>query len=130
MSPDPKRGIPKTKALADQKELSLDPPAQWWLGVLRRGSLPLTAIADWENGPIVLDPMSKDELLTDYERFLRASRSSSGNASHKAIVEAGKALGLETGMSKGGKQRIWTLPPLRDAQRRFAERLGASGLFD
>lgn len=54
----------------------------------------------------------------------------SAKASHRAIVSAGRALGLETSRTGGGIARVWRLPPLGEARRLFQERLGASEMFD
>ena len=125
----PSRGIPKTQALAEQKALSLDPASKWWMGLLDRGSLPVTELIAWDHGPAELDPVSKGELLEDYDRFLKTNRVFSAKASHRALATAGRSLGLQTGKTKTG-ERAWTVPPLAEARRLFEERLGASGMFD
>lgn len=126
----PARGIPKTQALAEQKAFSLEPASKWWMAQLDRGSLPTTEIFDWAEGPVTLDPVSKGEMLEDYDRFLKANRVFSAKASHRTIVASGRALGLDTAKSKDGKERLWTLPPLAEARRAFEETLGASDLFE
>ncbi len=126
----PSRGIPQTQALAEQKAASLDPASKWWMGVLDRGSLPTTESLGWDRGSVRLDPVAKGELLEDYDRYLKANRVFSAKASHRAIVSAGRALGLETTRPKGGRERGWVLPPLGEARRLFQDRLGASELFD
>jgi hypothetical protein len=126
----PSRGIPKTQALAEQKAFSLEPASKWWMAQLDRGSLPTTEIFDWAEGPVTLDPVSKGEMLEDYDRFLKANRVFSAKASHRTIVASGRALGLDTAKSKDGKERLWTLPPLAEARRAFEETLGASDLFE
>jgi hypothetical protein len=126
----PSRGIPKTQALAEQKAFSLEPASKWRMAQLDRGALPVTEIFDWANGPVVLDPVSKGEMLEDYDRFLKSNRVFSAKASHRTIVASGRALGLDTIRSAGGKERHWTLPPLAEARRAFEETLGASDLFE
>lgn len=127
----PSMGVPKTQALADQKVLSLEPASRWWMGLLDRGALPTSQTIAWDQGPVSLDPVSKRELLEDYDRYLKANRSFGANATHKAIVAAGRSLGLDPSVkSRCGKERLWTLPSLEDARRAFESRLGASGLFD
>lgn len=128
----PSRHVPRTQALADQKAMSLDPASRWWMGLLDRGALPTSdgEAIRWQDGPITLGAVAKAELLDDYDRSLRASdRSSGANASHRALVAAGRALGLETGRRGGGAERTWVLPGLDEARRLFEGRLGASGLF-
>ena len=128
----PSRGIPQTQALAEQKALSLDPASKWWMGLLDRGELP---VADkvafrWEGGAVTLDHAARAELVEDYDRFLKSNRVFSSKASHKAVVNAGRALGLETVKIRGGRDRAWAVPPLAEARRLFEARLGAGGLFD
>ena len=99
------------------------------MGLLDRGSLPVTELIAWEQGPAEIDPVSKGELLEDYDRFLKTNRVFSAKASHRALATAGRSLGLQTGKTKSG-ERVWTLPPLAEARRLFEERLGASSMFD
>lgn len=126
----PSRGIPRTQALADQKVHGLDPASKWWMSVLDRGVLPVTESLAWDREAADVDAASKAELLEDYDRFLKANRVFSAKATHRALVTAGKALGLEAVRSRGGAERSWRLPPLAEARRLFQERLGASDLFD
>jgi len=127
----PARNVPRTQALADQKALSLDPASKWWMGLLDRGTLPVSdkEAIRWLDGPVELGAAARAELLEDYDRFLKANRVFSAKASHRALATAGRALGLETGRSKDGRERTWALPGLDEARRLFEERLGASGLF-
>ena len=127
----PSRGIPRTQALADQKALSLDPASKWWMAVLDRGTLPVADKVSyrWESEAAEIDQAAKAEMLDDYDRFLKSNRVFSAKATHRALATAGRALGLETGKTKGG-DRAWWLPPLAEARRLFEERLGASGMFD
>jgi hypothetical protein len=137
----PSRGIPKTTALAEQKALSLDPASRWWLNLLERGWLPFTYVLDiekrreqvldrfkWEDEPVQIQPDQKEELLRDFEAFLRTNRLYGGNASHRAIVEAGRKFGLEVARP-GGKERVWILPRLDEARRQFEASLGGANLF-
>lgn len=125
----PSHDIPKTKALAEQKALSLEPAARFWMSLLDKGSLPTTEVIDWEGGPIDLSPLGRNELLGEYERFLKANRHYNTQASHKALVAAGQPFGLLTRRGKGGTERLWALPPLAEARRRFEESLGGASLF-
>lgn len=84
----------------------------------------------WEEGAVKLDQAARAELVEDYDRFLKANRVYSAKASHKTLVTTGKALGLETVRTKGGKDRAWVLPPLEESRRLFEERLGAGKLFE
>jgi hypothetical protein len=126
----PSLGIPKTRALADQKALSLDPASKWWMGVLESGALPILGAHGWPHEAAELGPEAKGELVADYDRFLKANRLYSAKATHKALATAGRALGLDTAKSRDGRDRVWTLPPLAESRRLFEERLGTSDLFD
>lgn len=125
----PSHNVPQTQALADQKEQSLKPAQQFWLHYLTLGMLPVTGSLDWEGGPVTLDPVAKGEMVEAYGSFLAKHRLI-GNATHKALTTAGEALGLDTCMSMGGKERHWTLPSLADACRAFEKSLGSQGMFD
>ena len=125
----PSRHVPKTQALADQKVFSLEPAHRFWMQQLDSGVLPVTGAFDWEGGPVTLDPVAKGEIVDAYDRFLVKHRLN-GNASHRALATAGRALGLDTGRSKGGKERHWTLPSLADARLAFEKALGSQDMFD
>jgi hypothetical protein len=125
----PSHNIPKTKALAEQKALSLEPAAKFWVSLLDKGVLPVTEITDWEGGPIDLSPLGRNEVLGEYDRFLKANRLYHVQASHKALVSAGRTFGLLARRGKGGTERLWALPPLAEARRRFEESLGGAALF-
>jgi hypothetical protein len=70
----PSRGIPKTKALAEQKALSLDPVSRWWMGLLDRGWLPIQIPYRWEAGAVEIGPNEKFDMMRDLEDFHRSNR--------------------------------------------------------
>lgn len=125
----PSVDIPKTQALADQKIHSLDAPTLFWKSLLERGTLPTTSLLDWTGDALVIDAISKQEVIDEYDRFLKAGRHYSRRATAKALVGAGKTFGLDT-VNKDGSERQWTLPPLREARRRFERSLGSSDMFN
>lgn len=111
------------------------------MNVLERGWLPFTYLLDiekrreqvldrfkWEDEPVQIEPEHKEELLKDFEAFLRANRLHGSNASYSAMVDAGRKFGLEV-VRPGGKKRVWILPPLDEARRRFEASLGSADLF-
>lgn len=124
----PARSVPQTEALADQKLLSLDPASKFWMEVLQRGSIGTIREEEWSSGPLTL-ASERQELVEDYDAFLKRNRIFSAKATSKALVNAGKALGLEPGRTAGNTTRAWTLPPLDEARRLFEKRVGTSGLF-
>ena len=126
----PAKNIPQTRALGDQKVLSLAPASKFWLEVLSEGALPVDA-ADfdgWAEGPLDLGPTDKDRLVSEYDAFLKRNRILSTRATHKALVQAGKRFGLEVNRP-GGQARVWTVPSLAEMRDRFERSLGADGLF-
>lgn len=132
----PSRGMPQTQALADQKVLSLGPIEKFWLEVLSQGDLPLYVAElggsrefDWENGPVTLGPKDRALLVEELNRFLLRRRIMHARATHKALLKVGAELGVETSRP-GGKERIWTLPPLPEMRQAFEKMVGSEGLFD
>lgn len=123
----PAHNPPRTQALAEQKLMSLDPPAKFWFEALDRGELPGVSEAEWLAGSVSLTT-ERNVLLEDYDVFLKRNRIYSLKASHKALATAGRDFGLVAGKSKGD-ERAWTLPPLAEARLRFEARIGAQDLF-
>lgn len=124
----PSTEIPKTQALADQKLHSLDPATLFWRSLLERGTLPTTSLIDWAGGAVIIDASSKQEVIDEYDSYLKTGRHYNRRPTAKALVGAGKILGLDT-VNKDGKERQWTLPPLHEARRRFEQALGSADLF-
>jgi hypothetical protein len=58
------RSVPKTEALREQKALSMDMDAEWWLQILRRGTL-LAEHEDWK------EFVSSDLLALEYSNYTR-----------------------------------------------------------
>lgn len=123
----PSRHVPKTQALADQKVFSLEPAHRFWWQALDSGMLPTTKGYDWTDGPLLLDPVYKGELVDAYDRFLVKHRLN-GNASHRALVASGRALGLATTVKN--TERCWVLPQLAEARLAFEKALGSQDMFD
>lgn len=58
------RSVPKTEALREQKALSMDPDAEWWLQILRRGTV-LPEHDEWR------EYVSVDLLGVEYNNYTR-----------------------------------------------------------
>lgn len=73
------RNTPKTAALQEQKSLSMNVESEWWMNVLKQGTL-LTSHSEWH------DFVSMDLLLIDYINYTRNfSIHRRGNASRMEI---------------------------------------------
>lgn len=130
----PSSCIPQTRALGDQKVQSLDPPSKFFLWLLSEGNLAEIVLSegelqDWQEGPIELGQEERTHMLAAYDAFLKRNRIMHVRATHKALVNAGKPIGLSTSRP-GGQERCWTVPSLAEMRANFEERLGAEGLFE
>lgn len=130
----PSSRIPQTRALGDQKVQSLDRPSKFFLWLLTEGNLADIVLCegelqDWRVGPIELGQEERAQMLAAYDAFLKRNRIMHARATHKALVNAGRPIGLSTSRP-GGQERCWTVPCLAEMRATFEERLGAPGLFD
>ena len=120
----PRDNVPQTKALAEQKAMSLGPEESWWDGLLDTGRLPSFLMDEpWEDRPVEAD---RDELYADYvahAKMLAAKpRTKAGLAmrikkragwdDHQAILEDGR------------KAWRWVLPRLDEARDIWAKSTG------
>lgn len=126
------RAVPKTDALREQKTLSMDPDVEWWMSVLRRGTL-LPEHGQWH------DNVSIDLITVEYTRY--------GRTFHQ--IRRGSASRLEMAMGSfipGGMKRYqravpvevpypdgvqtisdpwyWKIPPLDECRKHFDENFG------
>lgn len=124
------RDVPQTDALREQKELSLDSIADWWLNKLKEG----TIVADDKEWP---KEVRKEQLIADFvehnERWRvvkRGSQTALGKFMHKYCPNMQVLQKLTTfwEMSGDGFQRevrkrayFWTLPTLQAARDRWDE---------
>jgi hypothetical protein len=74
--------------------------------------------------------MEKTALREDYDHFLKSNHVYSEKATHKALVDSGKDLGLAPVKINRGAERGWTLPPLPEMREAFERRIGSSELFN
>lgn len=128
----PSRDIPRTQALADQKVLSLGPVEKFWHELLGSGELPGLSDADgtWRASPVTLGNEGRNELVDALDLFLKRNRIFHVKATHRALLSAGKRLGVEVARAGGGSERLWTLPPLGAMRSAFEEVVGAQEMFD
>ena len=127
----PALDLPRTAALADQKQRSLSHIMKWWQELLSRGELATTeAMTDqWAIEPVTLGPADRTALLDDCDRYLKRNHVYHEKATHTAIVEAGKVFGLTTGTANRGRERTWILPPLGEMRAAFDRHIGAESSF-
>ena len=128
----PSRDMPRTDALAEQKLLGLSPAMKWWHETLSRGELPVADFSNrcWSDEPITVDAEGRRALLDDFDRFLKRNRIFHEKATHPALTESGKPLGLETTRVKRGSERAWVLPPLPEMRAALGRFVGMESLFD
>ncbi|SFI90767.1 DUF5906 domain-containing protein [Albimonas pacifica] len=131
---------PSTSALGEQKLMSADPLTQFWEQRLARGDLASLILqvdedVEWSeecDQALELSPAQKTALLDAAEAFVLKRRALATKVSHKALLGAGRCLGLDTTpRRRGGSERRWVVPPLAEARRRFEKHFGLSaGYFD
>jgi len=128
----PALDVPRTDALADQKQRSLSAIMKWWQETLSRGQLPTTEVRtdEWADGPVTLGATARTDLLDDCDRYLKRNRVYHEKATPPALIESGKSLGLTTNRINRGKERAWVLPPRAEMRAAFERHVGAESLFD
>lgn len=128
----PWQSIPTTKALADQKVMSLKPAERFWMDLLSSGDLPFhnKGAAAWRNSRVEAGAEDRATLVEAYDHHLKRNRVFSAKATHKSLLQVGGLLGVEAVRTAGGAERIWVLPPLPDMRAAFEKLVGDEGLFD
>lgn len=121
------RRPPKTKALLEQKILSMEPHARWWYGKLVDGRLLPTDEA-WK-GEINSDALHADYIVTlqAYGVHYRASKQELSRILGGLLPPGfpGKHRRMFDGDDT--PRRTWTFPPLADARREFETVVGVTG---
>ena len=133
------RNVPQTKALNDQKELSLSPEQDWWLTKLKDGSL----FQDQEGWP---KEVRKQLLVDDYiehtKRWMvtrRGNQTALGKFMSKVcptLVVLQKAAVWEEMQEDGWSKKIekrtyfWVLPDLDECRSRWEELFGKQNWDD
>lgn len=131
----PAMAVPQTEALSDQKLRSLRPAERFWFELLGAGELPFHfdesgAEVDWRKGAVEMKGGRRDEMVVQFDHFLRRNTLRAEKATHKALATAGRKFGLLTGKADSGAVRVWKLPRLDEARETFQKRMGITGLFD
>jgi hypothetical protein len=118
----PRDSVPQTRALADQKVLSMSPEQAWWDSVLEGGELPrpFAEPGEWERGEVRVDLRDLHAHYLDHVR-----RHGGRGKSEQALAMAIKG--------KAGVRRVqvarkwyWALPQLDDARAIWAKAVGRS----
>lgn len=106
----PRDDVPKTAALIEQKEQSLPPKDQWWIGLLREGILPQADTSNPRRAPSAA--------------LFENARATVPKLKFASDHELGRALGERgCGRVKVSEGRGWQFPPLADARKAWAERI-------
>ncbi|MCC6425668.1 MAG: hypothetical protein IT435_02485 [Phycisphaerales bacterium] len=132
------RDVPKTEALRQQKALSMDVDAEWWLNVLRRGTL-LLEHDEWAACVAV------DLLLLEYLNYTRGfNMSRRGNATRMGMALNEFVPGLkrqqrscptEIPMADGtkkivGRPYFYVIPSLEECRKHFDANFGGPYQWD
>jgi len=115
----PRYDIPQTRALQDQKRLSLNPYDQWWLGLLIEGMLPNDELYTEANKRTPPDQTSSEALFNHARRTVPALK----NASDHLLGGALKKRGCERGRMRDTR-RGWKFPELSKARADWVKRTG------
>lgn len=129
----PRDGVPATRALMDQKVLTMDDVERWWYGKLIDGMLP-AADGDWEAGSVVA---VKSSLRADYAEYARDQRVYRPADEVAFGMRLGKLVALKNTLakprdtdygarvSKDGRASAYRIPPLAECRAAMEERFGA-----
>ena len=129
---------PATAALGEQKLMSADPLVQFWEQRLAQGDLTdlIVQVDDdlqWSaecDATLELRPVHKDAVVQAANEFVSKRRAFATGVNHKGLREAGKTFGLEVARRRGGRERVWLVPPLTKARINFERHFGLVGHFD
>ncbi len=130
----PRDGVPATKALMDQKVMTMDDVEKWWYGKLVDGLLPC-ADGDWETGEVTA---IKSLLRADYAEFAKdqrvyrpADEVSFGMRLSKLVPLKNVLLkprdtdfGVKT--SKDGRASGYRIPSLAECRLKMEEKFGST----
>lgn len=117
----PRRNVPQTKALAEQKAMSMSPEEAWWDDLLASGILPVPFAEpdDWANGPVTIEGHA---LHTFYVEYVRR------HGMGRARPLAGFAMAIKEkagiGRSMIARKWQWVVPRLAEARAIWAKTTG------
>ena len=117
----PRRSVPQTKALAEQKAMSMSPEEAWWDELLVMGvsPRPFAEPDEWANGPLTVDISALHGLYVDYVR-----RHGMGRA--RPLQGFAMAIKRKAGVTKRMIDRkwYWVLPRLEEARAHWTKAIG------
>jgi hypothetical protein len=119
----PRENIPQTRALSEQKQLSLSPEESWWDELLEAGQLPtFMAEMPWDEQEVEADV---DELYRDYVAHAQGLRQRPRTKAGLAMRIKRRA-GIERRQVTVGGRVIWrwVLPRLDEAREIWAKAKG------
>jgi Family of unknown function (DUF5906) len=128
----PRKSVPRTKALLDQKVESLrqDPLKFWWHTVLERGSITyVTEDGGWDNGPVLVGSEGKGRLL----EALNGTAHTLGRRSEytkKKLASFLKQVGIDIEARDRRGNRVWVIPKLESARSAFETWIGGKVDWD
>ncbi len=122
----PRKAIPQTQALLDQKlqGLKTDPIALWWYQRLELGDLGLDFLGtDWASAPIKIGSEDKNQLVDHLNRSAKeTNRHHSFSKKALASFLGQVGVNVQARDRKGG--RTWIIPSLDQARRDFDRYVG------
>lgn len=118
----PRNNVPQTKALSEQKLLSMHPEEAAWTDLLDRGTLPefVVAAGAWEVGEVTLPAQ---ELHNLYVQFVRAHGMGRAKPYTAWTMSMKSRVGAERVQVK--REWMWRLPPLDEARAIWAKVIGS-----
>jgi len=126
------RNVPKTEALQHQKAMSMDATSEWWMNILRRGTL-LLEHDEW-TGMVPIDLLAWDYM--NYMRSFNISRRGNSTKIGMDIYELVPGIKrqqrtspTEIPQASGGTKTVarpyfYVLPGLEDCRKHFDENYG------
>jgi hypothetical protein len=132
------RDVPKTEALRQQKALSMDVDAEWWLNVLRRGTLLLDQ-DEWTDFAVI------DLLVLEYLNYTKGfNLTRRGNATRMGLAMKEFVPGLKRfqrssptdipqadGTTKTvGRPWCYRIPSLAECRKHFDEHFGGPYMWE
>lgn len=125
----PRRDIPQTKALLDQKleGLTKNPIDAWWFACLESGSIDYLIGTDgWPDG-FDVDPEGKDGMVDALNMAAKGAGSRVRYTKTKLARYLGACgVGVGDRVRNAQNQKVWAVPPLDEARSAFEKKWGGS----